>query len=261
VGARALELDGTPDVDKRPVAAYADELVMREPREERSTTFVAHVRYASTGPLRPENTHPFEQHGRVFTHHGYLTRLDRLEDELSEHRALVRGDTDSERLFALITRHTELSGGDLERGIGVAVRWVAEHLPVFALNFVLARQPTSGRCATEPHDLLPLERPAWGRSGGRHLDAASPQGTIRVRSGAMATRPAVVLASERMDEDEGWRLLEPGELVHVDANLDVRRQQLLDRPPRHQLRLGDLDSQVLRSQARPSSAPNGGGAG
>ncbi|MDQ6915511.1 MAG: class II glutamine amidotransferase, partial [Actinomycetota bacterium] len=62
--------DGSPDVDKRPAAAYEDELFAREAREEESCTFVAHVRYASTGKVELENTHPFEQRGRLFAHNG-----------------------------------------------------------------------------------------------------------------------------------------------------------------------------------------------
>jgi predicted glutamine amidotransferase len=71
-----------------------------------------------------------------------------------------------------------------------------------------------------------LERAIGGPSGRRHLDAASAAGTVRVRSRALAERAAVVFASEEMDEDPGWRSLEPGELVHVDAD---RR---LPAPPR-----------------------------
>lgn len=37
-----------------------------------------------------------------------------------------------------------------------------------------------------------------------------------MRSGALGTRAAVIFAGEQMDEDEGWRMLEPGELVRVD---------------------------------------------
>jgi len=40
--------DGTPHVDKRPVAAFEDRAFAREGREVRSETFVAHIRYAST---------------------------------------------------------------------------------------------------------------------------------------------------------------------------------------------------------------------
>jgi hypothetical protein len=40
-------------------------------------------------------------------------------------------------------------------------------------------------------------------------DAASPAGTVRVRSGALGTRAAVIVASEQMDEDPRWRMLAP----------------------------------------------------
>jgi glutamine amidotransferase len=60
-GLATFEQDATPEIDKRPAAAYRDELFAREALEEESTTFVAHVRYASTGPVKLENTHPFEQ--------------------------------------------------------------------------------------------------------------------------------------------------------------------------------------------------------
>src|SRR5829696_7743195 len=125
-GVGTFEKDGSPDVDKGPIRALDDELFAHEARWERSRTFVAHLRFASTGPVSLANTHPFEQHGRLFAHNGVLRGLDELEQRLGEHRSLVRGDTDSERLFALITRETERCDGDLERGIQAAVTWVAE---------------------------------------------------------------------------------------------------------------------------------------
>jgi len=57
--------DGTPRVDKQPIAAYEDADFAREARERRSRTFIAHIRFASTGGLEPRNTHPFELDGRV----------------------------------------------------------------------------------------------------------------------------------------------------------------------------------------------------
>src|SRR5689334_11011913 len=54
---------GRPRVDKQPIAAYEDRRFAEEAREYRSHTFVAHVRFASTGDLSLQNTHPFEQRG------------------------------------------------------------------------------------------------------------------------------------------------------------------------------------------------------
>jgi glutamine amidotransferase len=44
-----------------------------------SRTFLAHVRYASTGAHTPANTHPFAQDGRLFAHNGVIEDLTRLE--------------------------------------------------------------------------------------------------------------------------------------------------------------------------------------
>jgi hypothetical protein len=72
---------------------------------------------------------------------------------------------------------------------------------------------------------------------------------VRVRSGDLASRPAVIIASERMDEDAGWRLLDPGELVHVDPDLKVTSTKALDQPPAHPLTLADLGAKAAASQA------------
>jgi hypothetical protein len=60
-GIGTFEEDGSAVISKRPAAAYEDELFALEAKERESPTFVAHVRYASTGGLSVENTHPFEQ--------------------------------------------------------------------------------------------------------------------------------------------------------------------------------------------------------
>ena len=75
-----------------------------------------------------------------------------------------------------------------------------------------------------------LERAAGGPGGDRHLDAASAAGTVRVRSEPLSRHPSVIVASERMDEDPGWRLLDPGELIHVGPALQVDSSIVLDRP-------------------------------
>lgn len=204
--------DGTPRVDKAPIAAYEDRAFAEEARRVESATFVAHVRYASTGGLDARNTHPFAQEGRLFAHNGVIEDLDRLDDHLGEDRSLVGGDTDSERFFALITRETGRNGGDPGAGIRQAARWIARNLPVYALNLVLVT-PTRLWALRYPdtHELYVLERPAGGQHGARHLDHSGSHGRMRVRSSTLADHPAVIVASERMDDHPGWRLMEPGE--------------------------------------------------
>ncbi len=248
-GLGVFDPDGTPRVDKWPIAAYEDRAFAEEARHVTSTSFLAHVRYASTGAVELKNTHPFEQAGRLFAHNGVVEDLDRLDAELGDYRSLVAGETDSERIFALVTQHIDAAGGDVSEGLVTACRWIADHLPVYALNVVLTTpQGLWALRYPDTHRLYVLERSPGGPRGNRHLDGASAAGAIRIRSGHLATLPAVVIASEPMDEDPGWRPMSSGELVHVDQDLRVRSEVVIDHPPARLLTLADLHPQAAASQ-------------
>jgi predicted glutamine amidotransferase len=248
VGLGAFDEQGRPVVHKRPVAAYEDREFAREARELRSATFVAHIRFASTGGLLPQNTHPFEQDGRLFAHNGVIEDLPRLERELGEAMSLVQGDTDSERFFALVTKRAR-EGATVGEALIGAAEWVARNLPLYALNAILVT-PTDLWALRYPqtHELWVLQRRGGGTHGGRHLEQASAAGTMRVRSGELAAAPAVVVASERMDENPDWRRLSPGELLHVGGDLAVESEIVLHEPPAHLLTLSDLSPRAAASQ-------------
>ncbi|MEU1880109.1 class II glutamine amidotransferase [Streptosporangium sp. NPDC020072] len=244
-----FEEDGEPRVRKEPVAAYADRRFAEEARTVRSATFVAHIRFASTGGLDVRNTHPFEQDGRLFAHNGVVEGLDLLDEHLGDARSLVKGETDSERVFALVTKEIRANGGDVAAGLGRAARWIAGHLPLYALNLVLATP--GGLWALrypDTHELYVLERAPGGRHGDRHLDHTGTGGRIRVHSGDLSRAPALVVASERMDDNPGWRLMEPGELLHNGPDLGLVRTTLLTDPPAHPLTLADLRPDAAASQ-------------
>src|SRR3954454_19445750 len=130
--------DGIPWVDKAAIAAWEDAAFALEAREISAANFLAHVRFASTGGLRPENTHPFVQHGRMLGHNGVIEGLDMLERELGDYRELVQGDTDSERFFALVSKRVDEHDGNVGAGLAAAAQWVARELPLYALNVLLA---------------------------------------------------------------------------------------------------------------------------
>lgn len=249
-GLGTFAADGAPRVEKQPLAAFEDRQFALEAKERESGTFVAHVRYATTGEAVPANTHPFEQKGRMFAHNGVIEDLPALEAELGDYRDLVRGDTDSERFFALITRCIDDNDGDVGAGIASAVGWIADNLRLLALNFVLVSADEMWAFRyPDTHDLLVLLRRPGGPSGRRHLDHASGAGTVRARSGALSTLPAVVVATEQMDEDPDWESLCPGELLHVGPHQEVARTMILDRPPKHRLTLDDLTGRAAAAQA------------
>ena len=129
---------GSAVLDKQPEPAFGDEEFSHEARQAESATFVAHVRLATAGARTVANTHPFAMGGLIMAHNGGFGELPRLDAQLGRYRGLVRGDTDSERYFALIIQQVDGHGGDVAAGITAAATWIAANLPVLALNVVVA---------------------------------------------------------------------------------------------------------------------------
>lgn len=242
-GLGVFDADGHPDLRKQPMAAWEDRAFHCEAHQMTGTTFLAHVRYATTGSLEVANTHPFLQDNRMFAHNGVVQGLPDLDRRLGELGVsdLVAGQTDSERVFALVTAETRRAGGDVDVGLRRAVGWVAQNLPVYAINILMStatdlwalRYPDS-------HQLYVLDRTArQGAQGAQGAQGSSPElstARIRARSEQLSEVPSVVFASEPMDGESGWRLMESGELIHVDADLAITSRIAFPDPPAHPLR-------------------------
>ncbi len=54
--------------------------------------------------------------------------------------------------------------------------------------------------------------------------------------------------TERMDDDPGWRLIGPGEMLHIGPDLAIDRSTPFPAQPRHLLRPADLDPVAAASQ-------------
>jgi glutamine amidotransferase len=158
----------------------------------------------------------------------------------------------------LITRETQLRDGDLAEGIRAAIEWIADSVPVYSLNFVLAT-PTELWALRYPetNKLFALERAMGGEDGCRSLNETSAAGSMHVLSAELATCRSVVIATERMDDDPAWRLVEPGELLHVPPDLDCVSRSIMDRPPAQRLTLQDLDQRAAASQSADNSPITG----
>ncbi|MFA1551280.1 class II glutamine amidotransferase [Actinomadura chokoriensis] len=241
-----FSLGEEPVRDRAPVAAFKDADFNAEARNVVSHTFVSHVRYASTGRPEVHNSHPFVMDDRLFAHNGVVRGLDDLGSWLSDvDRALMQGQTDSEFVFAYITAEIRRHG-DTAAGLIAAVRRIAAELPLFALNILLAE---SGRLWAlrypDTHELWVLNPRLEKPGPARHLASDREPGQVRVSAHREAC-PAVVLASERMDDDPGWRLLAPGELLTVDG-LESSSAFPFDEPA-HRLTTADLSPAESTSQ-------------
>ena len=217
--------DGEPVLDKQPEPAFRDQEFQRAARQAESTTFVAHVRWATAGGRTERNTHPFGMKGRVMAHNGGFGSLAQLEAELGPYADLVLGDTDSERYFALITKETDAHGGDVGAGIAAAASWIGRHLPVSSLNAIVAAPGELWALRyPDQHALHILERPEGGE-----LHVRSATSSVHMPS----RTASVVVASEELDGESGWRMLAPGELVHVRIDLGVESRIAVPEPPAH----------------------------
>jgi predicted glutamine amidotransferase len=250
-GLGVFDAQGRPQVYKQPIAAWEDAEFATEAHDLTGTTFIAHVRYATTGSHDVVNTHPFLQDGRIFAHNGVLEGLDVLDERLGELGTadLVLGQTDSERVFALITASIRARGGDVRGGLVDAVGWLAANVPIYAVNVLLSTATDLWALRyPESHELYVSDRRELRGDHQFHLRT----NRIRAESQHLQRRPSVVFATEPMDDAARWQLIEPGELVHVDAHLQISRDLVLPDPPRHQLRPADL-SPAARLSLRPSA--------
>ena len=128
------------------------------------------------------------------------------------------------------------------------MRWLAANVPIYAVNILLSTATDMWALRyPESNELYVLDR-----SDGRPAES-NPGFDLRTKrihatSEQLASHPSVVFATERMDDDPGWRLLDSGELVHVDAGLQITRSVVLPDPPRHLLRQQDLSAHAQQAQ-------------
>jgi predicted glutamine amidotransferase len=219
---------------RNPVRASEDPAYRQVARRLDASEMLVHLRYASTGEVSLVNTHPFSQDGRLFAHNGVVGDLGRIEARLGSNRAMVMGDTDSERFFALVTLSIREVGGDVRAGIKAAVHEMVAEYELYSLNFVLGELGHIWAFRYPEHNPLHLHcRRPGGPSGVAPLDEADAAGTLRLHSDDAAATPVVVIASERISDEPGWEEIHPGELVHVGPGLEVDRETIVSGPPAH----------------------------
>jgi predicted glutamine amidotransferase len=257
VGLGTFRPDGAPSLYRKPVSANRSETFIAGAHEVRSKTFLAHIRHATVAEPRLENTHPFEQHGRLFAHNGVLGDLPELRRRIGDHADLMHGETDSEHYFTLMTKRIEEHGGDVTAGIAAAAREIAAEIPLYSLNMVLTTETELWALRyPDTNELWILERSIGGLDPATGFDERSATGAMRVQAGELSFLPAMVIASERMNTNLGWRLLESGELIHVDPELNVTSTIAVPDPPAHMIDLSTMSEKAAIAQGLdPSQEP------
>lgn len=244
-----LDEDGVAQVAKRPVAAYDSERFGEVATSLRTRAMIAHLRLSSGTEHCMENTHPFLQDGIITAHNGVLEVTEPMRGRV---RALgaahhVAGSTDSEWMAALITGEVAAHGGDLRAGVIAALSWLIAEVPVYSVNLLAMRgEEMLAVRLPATNELWVLERTASETAPRAALDQSSA--SLRARSEDLAGVRSVVIASEPMDEDPHWRLMDSGELLHLRADGTLASEHPFG-PLARPLALEDLGLSAAASQA------------
>ncbi len=209
--------DGEPRMVKQALPAEGEFTEEQGRARAEARLFLAHVRRSSRAPRAQHNCHPFTHDGWLFAHNGALFPL--LEKWVRSRVGAVKyeGQTESEALFRWVLRNIEKTGRP-EEGIRAAVEPLVADRQFSSLNFLLARCDAlyAFRYAVRSVDYYSLYY--QDRAPGRELEAASRDVHSRLRSRALASQRAVLVASEALTP-EPWQPLGIGEMLCVRENL------------------------------------------
>lgn len=192
----------------------------RVARRSAGNVLIAHVRQKTVGPTRIENTHPFIASGWVFAHNGTLKDYAWMRDAISPGRsAQLRGDTDSEVLFAYLLTKLDAAGATFIHGDAAALEKATHVLDSTAAE-LRARAAGAFNFLLSDGSALFVHR--FGRSlfllergpGDAPRDADS---SASLEAPWTRRRHAALVASERLT-DEPWSELPDGTFLRIDLH-------------------------------------------
>jgi glutamine amidotransferase len=225
-----------PDISSEPALfrsvqpAWNNVNLLHLARVSRSPAILAHVRAATGFAVSEPNCHPFNAGRFAFMHNGSVAEFRKLKrkliGELSDDSFLwIHGTTDSEHLFALFRDHFAKHADrppmdameaamretidDVERltaGVGAARRSLLNMAVSDGERAVVSRHATLG----EPAPSL------WLRTGVQYV---CHEGACRMLDGGPTE--TVIVASEPLTDEPGWREVPQQHLVLIDADRRV----------------------------------------
>jgi glutamine amidotransferase len=202
----------------------------------RSHVVIAHVREATVGDRRADNTQPFRMRHWLFAHvgemAGYAAIRERMIESLPDFlRRNIRGQTDSEVLFHVVLSFLHDSGnidsvdvadaavvGALRGAVTLADRYAHE---LEATPGSLTMALTNGRQLYVLRRGSPLCLVQRDRLSHRGSDPLDPK-----HAAQQAVRYVMVASYRGQNAPTGYRELAEGEVVCIDRDLRVTSQTL-----------------------------------
>lgn len=263
LGARVLELNASVLRVKREVGdplgwgigfyQSGEVLLRRRPIDEReiidlaeaaenvrTDVLVGHVRHASVGALRTENTHPFRYRTWLFAQTGTIEGFDRLRERLLASlpeflRRNVRGETDSELFFYLFLSFVHDAGHLSENAIATEHITAALRASISLVDRLSAEEGylenrgnilvTNGELLVSVHrDGLMAYRVLKGRHDVEELLGEERLRKTRIPS-IDSTRFSLI-ASELLSIPSGWTRVEDRSIVTLTRSHDPETEPL-----------------------------------
>ncbi len=181
---------------------------------------ISHVRFATVESYTHGDTHPWLYHRWVFAHNGSINR-DMLLELVDDNYRDFEGSTDSEVLFHFILQNVEELNNPVE-GIRMAVDKVVEReIPFSSLNLIASdgEKLYALRYASvdlEYYTLYYLNRPSL------EVGRLSEETRLMIRMKIVRGEEAVLVASEPLSDETGWRLIPNKTLLVADRDLNVK---------------------------------------
>lgn len=215
---------------RSPESGIHDEQLTDVLTKQASRAQITHLRMASDGmACEPQNTHPFIEDGLAFAHNGGLAPLELLEERIApEIVAQLKGDTDSERYFAVI-RSAIASGQSIVNAVHFAVHELRPLFPHASMNALLL----------SPTHLIAIHASQGAKIPNEEFDASGLSDTelpMDHRTAYYLMRQkrlddgTIIFASSGLDI-VGWEPLAPETIVAIDLRtLQTETRAITDEP-------------------------------
>jgi len=208
---------GEPRIIKEPICLLSDGEGMDKILHFRSEIFICHVRFASCGERDGRNTHPFQHqssHGNfVFAHNGTVKRI---KQQRLEHLKPV-GDTDSEHAFCWLLENLDrVPWGTFS----ARLKQLADQVRAYGnFNFLLSDGTTLWVYADNSVHYIQRTPPY----GGTLVELKEEGYSINLAEVKAADEVAVLIATEPLTDEGGWKWMAQGELLALRDGQVVER--------------------------------------
>jgi glutamine amidotransferase len=225
-----------PDISSEPALfrsiqpAWNNVNLLHLARVSRSPVILAHVRAATGFAVSEPNCHPFTAGRLAFMHNGSVADFRKLKRELvnglsDEAFLWIHGTTDSEHMFALFRdHHSRHSDKPPMEAMYLAMRDTIEDIERLTKNVGATRRSLLNLAVTDGQHAVvsryaTLGEPApslWLRTGAQYV---CQEEECQMLEGNHTK--TVMVASEPLTTDPGWKEIPQQHLVLIDADYEV----------------------------------------